>query len=113
MSEESPMPPALSAALQRAESHPSWHRFDEVPRNILNHPDTIALNLSGGWQPIPEHIRIAGQAAVAEGFLRIQPVPEFNIAVAEKFNRDVGVSIDPLSEVIACHGAGDGVFATL
>src|SRR5262245_53049522 len=113
MSEESSLPFALSSALQRAESHPSWHRFDEVPPDILHDPETIALNLSGGWQQIPEHIRVAGQAAVQEGFLRIQPVPEFNVAVAEKFERDIGVRVDPINEVIACHGAGDGVFAAL
>ena len=48
-----------------------------------------------------------------DGYFRIQPVPEFGVAVAEKFQQDFGVSIDPQSEVIACHGAGDGVFAVL
>ena len=105
--------PALSAALQRAESHESWHRFDEIPSAIVNDPDTIALNLSGGWQQIPEHILDAGRAAVEDGFLRIQPVPQFPVAVAEKFQRDFSVDVDPNTEVIACHGAGDGVFALL
>jgi aspartate/methionine/tyrosine aminotransferase len=105
--------PAASAALQRAESHPSWHRFDEIPQSILNDPETIRLNLSGGWQQIPAHILDAARVAVDEGFLRIQPVPDFTPAVAEKFQQDLGVSVDPASEVIACHGAGDGVFATL
>ena len=107
------MQPALSAAIQRAESDASWHRFDEIPSAIRDDPDTIALNLSGGWQQIPAHIRDAGRAAVEDGFLRIQPVPEFNVAVAEKFQQDFGVGVDPDTEVIACQGAGDGVFAVL
>ena len=110
---ESATPLVLSAALQRAESHESWHRFDEIPATIVNDPDTIALNLSGGWQEIPAHIREAGLAAVEDGFMRIQPVPDFNVAVAEKFQHEFGVNVDSAAEVIACHGAGDGVFAVL
>ncbi len=111
--QEFPPSRALSAALHRAESNASWHRFDEIPQAILDDPDTIALNLSGGWQEIPGHIRDAARSAVEGGYLRIQPVPEFGIAVGEKFQRDFGVTVAPASEVIACHGAGDGVFAVL
>jgi len=102
-----------SKSLARAESHRSWHRFDEIPQAVLEDPRTIALNLSGGWQPIPAHIVQAGKQAVEDGYLRIQPVPEFNEAVAEKFHRDFGVAVDAATEVIGCHGAGDGVFAAL
>ena len=48
-----------------------------------------------------------------KGFLKIQPVPEFNKAVAEKFHNDFGVEVNPVTEVIPCNGAGDGFFATL
>jgi aspartate/methionine/tyrosine aminotransferase len=103
----------INEGLRRAVSDPSWHRFDEIPQEILNDPETIHLNLSGGWQTVPEHIRDAGREAVDSGYLRIQAVPEFNLAVAEKFLKDFGVVVDPTNEVIPCHGAGDGMFAIL
>jgi aspartate/methionine/tyrosine aminotransferase len=62
---------------------------------------------------VPDYIRRAGVNAVEEGYLKIQPVPEFNSAVAEKFAKDFDIEIDPESEVIPCNGAGDGVFAVL
>ena len=103
----------LNEGLTRVVSDPFWHRFDEIPKEILEDPATIHLNLSGGWQIIPERIRQAGYEAVENGYLRIQAVPEFNRAVADKFHNDFGVDIDPATEVISCHGAGDGLFAIL
>ena len=103
----------LSEGLKNAESHAAWHRYDEIPKKVLNDPDTIFLNLSGGWQTPPDWIHQAGHDALDEGFLKIQPVPEFNKAVAEKFHNDFGVDVNPVTEVIPCNGAGDGFFATL
>ena len=103
----------FSSGLGHAESHPAWHRFDEIPEQVLHDPETIFLNLSGGWQQVPSHIRQAGVNAVEEGYLKIQPVPEFNRAVAEKFRNEFNVEVDPTSEVIPCNGAGDGLFAIL
>jgi len=103
----------LNEGITRAVSDPFWHRFDEIPRNILDDPETIHLNLSGGWQKVPDRIRQAGLNAVENGYLRIQAVPEFNKAVANKFQNDFGVELDPTTEVIPCHGAGDGFFAIL
>ena len=103
----------FSEGLRHAESHPAWHRYDEIPAEILHDPETVFLNLSGGWQQVPSHIRQAGLNAVEEGYLKIQPVPEFNRAVADKFRNDFSVEIDAASEVIPCHGAGDGLFAVL
>ena len=94
-------------------SHPAWHGFDEIPVEVLNDPETIFLNLSGGWQQVPDEIRRAGLNAVEAGYLKIQPVPEFNLAVADKFRNDFNVDVDPKTEVIACNGAGDGLFAIL
>ena len=94
-------------------SHPAWHGFDEIPREVLGDPDTIFLNLSGGWQQVPDYIRRAGLNAVEEGYLKIQPVPEFNRAVADKFRNDFNVEVDPTGEVIPCNGAGDGLLAVL
>ena len=94
-------------------SHPAWHGFDEIPVEVLNDPETIFLNLSGGWQQVPDEIRKAGLNAVEEGYLKIQPVPEFNRAVADKFRNDFNVDVDPKSEVISCNGAGDGLLAVL
>ena len=112
-SDNSGTPIAFSEGLRHAESHPAWHRYDEIPREVLNDPDTIFLNLSGGWQNVPDYIRQAGLDAVHEGYLKIQPVPEFNRAVADKFRDDFNVEVDPAREVIPCHGAGDGLFAVL
>ncbi len=103
----------FSKGLRRAETHPAWHGFDEIPATVRNDPETIFLNLSGGWQPLPAHIRQAGLNAVEEGFQKIQPVPAFNQAVADKFRDDFKVDVDPGSEVIPCHGAGEGLFAVL
>lgn len=94
-------------------SHPAWHGYDEIPREVLGDPDTIFLNLSGGWQQVPDYIRRAGLNAVEEGYLKIQPVPEFNRAVADKFRNDFNVEVDPTGEVIPCNGAGDGLLAVL
>lgn len=94
-------------------SHPAWHGYDEIPQEVLGDPDTIFLNLSGGWQQVPDYIRRAGLNAVEEGYLKIQPVPEFNRAVADKFRNDFNVEVDPASEVIPCNGAGDGLLAVL
>ena len=103
----------FSRGLGRAEAHPAWHRFDEIPEQVLKDPETIFLNLSGGWQQVPSHIRQAGLNAVEEGYLKIQPVPEFNRVVADKFRNEFNVEIDPAGEVIPCNGAGDGLFAVL
>ena len=94
-------------------SHPAWHGYDEIPQEVLDDPDTIFLNLSGGWQQVPDYIRQAGLNAVEEGYLKIQPVPEFNRAVADKFRADFNVEVDPANEVIPCNGAGDGLLAVL
>lgn len=99
--------------LTLAEDHPAWHRFDEIPASLWQDPEAIFLNLSGGWQQPPVHIRDAGIAAVEEGFLKIQPVPEFNRAVAEKFHNDFDIEIDPVTQVIPSHGSGDGLLAVL
>ena len=56
-------------------SHPAWHGYDEIPQEVLGDPDTIFLNLSGGWQQVPDYIRRAGLSAVEEGYLKIQPSP--------------------------------------
>ena len=104
---------STSERLAHAVSHPAWHGFDEIPVEVLNDPETIFLNLSGGWQQVPDEIRQAGMNAVKEGYLKIQPVPEFNQAVADKFRNDFNVDVDPKSEVISCNGAGDGLLAAL
>ena len=104
---------STSERLTQAETHPAWHRYDEIPAEVLHDPETIFLNLSGGWQQVPAHIRQAGLNAVGEGYLKIQPVPEFNRAVADKFRDDFNVEVDPKSEVIPCNGAGEGLFAIL
>ena len=104
---------STSERLAHAVTHPAWHGFDEIPVEVLNDPETIFLNLSGGWQQVPDEIRQAGMNAVEEGYLKIQPVPEFNLAVAEKFRNDFNVDVDPKSEVISCNGAGDGLLAAL
>lgn len=104
---------STSERLAHAVYHPAWHGFDEIPEQVLNDPETIFLNLSGGWQQVPDEIRRAGMNAVEEGYLKIQPVPEFNRAVADKFRNDFHVNVDPKSEVIPCNGAGDGLFAVL
>ena len=104
---------STSERLAQAVSHPAWHGFDEIPAAVLDDPETIFLNLSGGWQQVPEEIRKAGLNAVEEGYLKIQPVPEFNQAVADKFRNDFNVDIDPESEIISCNGAGDGLLAVL
>lgn len=103
----------FSRGLRRAEAHPAWHRFDEIPEQVLKDPETIFLNLSGGWQQVPSHIRQAGLNAVEEGYLKIQPVQEFNRVVADKFRNEFNVEVDPAGEVIPCNGAGDGLFAVL
>ncbi|MDE0285646.1 MAG: pyridoxal phosphate-dependent aminotransferase [Gammaproteobacteria bacterium] len=104
---------STSERLAHAVTHPAWHGFDEIPVEVLNDPETIFLNLSGGWQQIPDEIRRAGMNAVEEGYLKIQPVPEFNQAVADKFRNDFNVDVDPKTEVISCNGAGDGLLAAL
>ncbi|MDE0154087.1 MAG: pyridoxal phosphate-dependent aminotransferase [Gammaproteobacteria bacterium] len=104
---------STSERLAHAVTHPAWHGFDEIPAEVLNDPETIFLNLSGGWQQVPDEIRRAGMNAVEEGYLKIQPVPEFNQAVADKFRNDFNVDVDPKSEVISCNGAGDGLLAAL
>lgn len=104
---------STSERLAHAVSHPAWHGFDEIPVEVLNDPETIFLNLSGGWQQVPDEIRKAGLNAVEEGYLKIQPVPEFNRAVADKFRNDFNIDVDPKSEVISCNGAGDGLLAVL
>ena len=104
---------STSERLAHAVSHPAWHGFDEIPAEVLNDPETIFLNLSGGWQQVPDEIRKAGLNAVEEGYLKIQPVPEFNQAVADKFRNDFNVDVDPKSEIISCNGAGDGLLAVL
>ena len=57
----------LSEGLKNAESHAAWHRYDEIPKKVLNDPDTIFLNLSGGWQTPPDWIHQAGHDALDEG----------------------------------------------
>ena len=104
---------STSERLAHAVTHPAWHGFDEIPVEVLNDPETIFLNLSGGWQQVPDEIRRAGMNAVEEGYLKIQPVPEFNQAVADKFRNDFNVDVDPKIEVISCNGAGDGLLAAL
>ena len=78
---------------------------------VGQHP--TKLKSGTGWQKVPDYIIRAGVNAVEEGYLKIQPVPDFNVAVAEKFQNDFDIEIDPTSEVIPCNGAGDGLLAIL
>lgn len=63
--------------------------------------------------PTPEHIKRAGERAIAENFTKYTPaggIPELKEAVALRYERDYGASFDPQSEVIITCGSKHALY---
>jgi aspartate aminotransferase len=69
--------------------------------------------------PTPEHIKKAGEKAIAENFTRYTPnagIPELRRGVADRYRADYGVDFDPAGVIITSggkHALFDLMFATV
>lgn len=64
----------------------------------------------------PQHIKAAAVAALDDGFVRYTSslgIPELRAALARKFARENGVTIDPEREVVVTCGANEAISAAI
>jgi len=88
--------------------------FAEFSRLALEHD---AINLGQGFPNFdgPDFVEQAAREAIDAGhnqYARMFGVPELNHAIAERFQRDSGLSVDPEAEVTVTSGCTEGLAAS-
>ena len=64
----------------------------------------------------PEHIKEAAVKALKEGYTHYTPSPgilELRVAIAEKVSNELGIDVDPASEVVVMPGGKPCIFAAI
>ena len=77
-----------------------------------------AVNLGQGFPNFdgPEFVKEAGRRAIADGlgqYARTHGLPEVNRAIADRFELDHGLSVDPEREVTVTSGCTEAIAATM
>ncbi|KAK9713856.1 hypothetical protein RND81_06G055100 [Saponaria officinalis] len=89
--------------------------FTQMSQLAIKHG---AINLGQGYPNFdgPEFVKAAAIQAINEGnnqYARGYGVPDLNCAVAERFNKDTGLVIDPEKEVTVTSGCTEAIAATM
>jgi aminotransferase len=85
----------------------------EMKRSAI---DVISLGAGEPGFVTPEHIREYAKKALDEGntfYSDSAGIPELRKAIAEKMERDNGISVDPNSEIIVTVGGKEAIFTTI
>lgn len=77
-----------------------------------------AVNLGQGFPDFdgPEFLKEAAYRAIREGhgqYARSFGVPELNVAIAERFARDTGITVQPDAEITVTAGCTEAIAATM
>jgi L-glutamine---4-(methylsulfanyl)-2-oxobutanoate aminotransferase len=89
--------------------------FTEISRLAMQHH---AVNLGQGFPNFdgPEFVKRAAIEAINAGhgqYARMFGIPDLNRAIAERFNADTGLSVDPEREVTVTSGCTEAIAAAL
>jgi len=88
--------------------------FTQISRLAIEHE---AINLGQGFPNFdgPEFIKQAAIDAINNGqgqYARMFGIPQLNQAIAERFNTDTGLSVDPDKEITVTSGCTEALIAT-
>jgi aspartate aminotransferase len=96
----------LSRRVSEIETSPTMAVMAEAMRLRAKGEDVVDFSAGEPDFPTPEHIKKAGERAIADNFTRYTPnagIPELRRAVAERYREDYGLEFDA-SQVIICGG---------
>lgn len=88
-------------------------QFDEQVSDI---PDMLKLTLGEPDFNTPEHVKVAGEKAIADNFSHysgMAGLPEVRAAASQFIEKKYGVHYDPASEVLVTIGATEAISASL
>ncbi len=88
--------------------------FTEISRLAIEHD---AINLGQGFPNFdgPDFVKQAAVDAIEDGhgqYARMFGIPQLNRAIADRFNADAGLSVDPDAEVTVTSGCTEALIAT-
>ncbi|KAK9743374.1 hypothetical protein RND81_03G235200 [Saponaria officinalis] len=89
--------------------------FTQMSQLAIKHG---AINLGQGFPNFdgPEFVKAAAIQAINEGknqYARGYGVPDLNLAVAERFKKDTGLTVDPEKEITVTSGCTEAIAATM
>ena len=89
--------------------------FTEISRLAMKHQ---AVNLGQGFPNFdgPDFVKNAAIDAIKAGhgqYARMFGIPELNRAIADRFGRDTGMTIDPEAQITVTSGCTEAIAATL
>ncbi|XP_074279492.1 uncharacterized protein LOC141604848 [Silene latifolia] len=89
--------------------------FTQMSQLAIKHG---AINLGQGFPNFdgPEFVKAAAIQAINEGknqYARGYGVPDLNLAIAERFKKDTGLTIDPEKEITVTSGCTEAIAATM
>lgn len=90
--------------------------FEEVARLEREGENIIHLNIGRPDFDTPTHIKEAAKRALDEGKVHYASnygIPELREAVAQKLERENGLSFDPATEIIVTVGTNEAIFITM
>lgn len=90
--------------------------FEEAQRLAAEGKQVIHLEVGRPDFDTPDHIKEAAKRALDEGKVHYTSnygIPDLRLAIAEKLERDNGLSYDPDGEIIAVVGAVEAVFVAM
>jgi aminotransferase len=90
--------------------------FVRILRTAIEDPRVLSLGPGEPDFDTPRHIRAAAKKAIDTGLTHYSPIEgrrELREAIAKKYKRDCGASIDPDSEVIVTTGSTEALFLGL
>ncbi len=90
--------------------------FEEVARLEREGENIIHLNIGRPDFDTPTHIKEGAKRALDEGKVHYSSnygIPELREAIAQKLERDNGLSFDPATEVIVTVGTNEAIFITM
>jgi len=90
--------------------------FEEAVRLEREGENIIHLNIGRPDFDTPTHIKEAAKRALDEGKVHYSSnygIPELREAIAQKLERDNGLSFDPGTEIIVTAGTSEAIFITM
>jgi len=97
----------LASRVSQIATSPTMAVMAEAMRLRAQGEDVVDFSAGEPDFPTPEHIKKAGQEAIASNFTRYTPnagIPELKKAVAERYRQDYGLEFEPSGVIISSGG---------
>ncbi len=97
----------LASRVSQIATSPTMAVMAEAMRLRAQGEDVVDFSAGEPDFPTPDHIKKAGEAAIASNFTRYTPnagIPELKQAVAERYRRDYGLEFEPSGIIISNGG---------